>query len=186
MRNDGAQRRGCRLSASVRQFEDFAPPEAYADDQRACAPINVAAKTTAKDKPIAFPFQELSALPKDAPDVTVQHIGLGPGTVGAIVGAPNVSKTTLMVWLALCIAFGVAFFGRKTRKGPVAYFAPEAPRSVAMRAHAAMQRHFPDERAPFYLISETPALGAEAWSAVHTARIIATIREISSTEGDNV
>jgi hypothetical protein len=49
-----------------------------------------------------------------------------------------------------------------------------------------MQRHFPDERAPFYLISETPALGAEAWNTEHTARIISTIRDISSTEGDNV
>jgi hypothetical protein len=134
----------------------------------------------------SFRFQVLSELPREAPDVTVQNIGLGPGSVAAIVGPPNVSKTTLAVRLALSVALGEDFFGLKTQRGVVAYFAPEAPRSVGLRAHAAMQRNFPDRRAPFYLISETPALGADLYTETDTLRMIATIRDIQSNEGEAV
>lgn len=85
--------------------------------------------------------------PKAFRDCTLDHASaylvkgiLAPGDLGLIIGHPGSGKSLLGPLMAHAVASGRRFFGRRTRRGPVAYLAAEAGadmevRLVALRQH---------------------------------------------------
>jgi RecA-family ATPase len=136
-------------------------------------------------KPKPFAVLALADMPTEARPAVVQRL-IESSTVIAIVGAPNGGKTALAIDLAEHIAAGVTWFGLKVAGGPVIYVAAEAPGSVTMRAKAAAARKFPNLRLPFYLVIEAPLLGGELSSWIDADRVIATVREVETLEGEKV
>lgn len=140
---------------------------------------------TEKENQRAFTVRALDEIEEGMQSDIVQGL-YGGGTVIATVGPPGAGKTALGVDHGLHLAAGDLWFGLKVAGGPVVYFAPEAPSSVIMRAKAAKSLKFPDRRLPFYIATGTPELGGEATSAIDADRIIATVRQVESIEGDPV
>jgi len=139
----------------------------------------------AATEPKPFEIRELDNIADGQPTETVQRL-YGGGNLIAVVGQPNAGKTALGVDHGLSIAANAQWFGLKVSGGPVIYFAPEAPASVIMRAKAAKSRKFPVKRLPFYVSTATPELGDEVRSVADCKRVIATIREVESNEGEAV
>jgi KaiC/GvpD/RAD55 family RecA-like ATPase len=138
-----------------------------------------------EDKPKAFSVFGLDEIPDPGQTDIVQRL-YGHGSVIAMVGPPNAGKTALGVDHGLSIAARETWFGLKVSGGPVIYFAPEAPGSVIMRAKAAAGRKYAERRLPFYIATGTPELGGEITSVIDAERIIATIRQVESSEGEAV
>lgn len=117
----------------------------------------------------------------------VQGIGFDEGAVAVIGGSPNTGKTAYAVSMALASAGGAErWLGLKIAGGPVAYFAPEAPASVKMRAKAGAARMELPHAPALYICEAVPAIGGELTSAMDAERMIATIQAISSAEGEQV
>lgn len=133
------------------------------------------------------PFQvvALDEISSASPADIVQGL-FGRGDVVAMVGAPNAGKTACAIDLCLAIAGGEVWFGSKIARGPVVYFAAEAPGSVIMRAKAAAERKYAGRRVPFYIATGTPGLGGETTSIVDAERVIQTARAVETAEGDPV
>ena len=66
----------------------------------------------------------------------IKHL-LGSTGMAVIYGEPGVGKTFFALWLALCVAAGFIFFGRRVRRCGVIYIAAEAGGSIENRAEAA-------------------------------------------------
>jgi AAA domain len=137
------------------------------------------------ENPKAFPVTALDEIMETSQADIVQGL-YGASTVIAMVGTPGAGKTALGVDHGLHLALGEPWFGLKVSGGPVVYFAPEAPGSVVMRAKAAAARKFPDRRPAFYIATGTPELGGDGTSLMDAERMIATVREVGSTEGIHV
>ena len=152
---------------------DFPPVEAYQDTR------------TNRPAPEPFSVAELAEI-KTASSADIAQGLFGRGDVVALVGAPNAGKTACAIDLCLALAAGETWFGSKVARGPVVYFAAEAPGSVIMRARAAAERKFAGRRLPFYIATGTPGLGAEASTISDTERVIQTVRAVESNEGEAV
>ncbi len=166
----------------------FPPAEAYADEPRAKGPRRANGfERTAPPPATPEPFRvrAIDEIEDSPPPEIVQGL-FGSGDLFAQVGAPNAGKTALAINMSLAVAAGDTWFGLKVAGGPVVYFAPEAPGSVTMRAKAAIARQYAGRRLPFYIATGTPALGGEDTSVIDTVRVIATIRQVESTEGEPV
>jgi putative DNA primase/helicase len=138
--------------------------------------------TEPEDKPKTFTVCGLDEIADTGQNEIVQRL-FGPGVV-ALVGPPNAGKTALGIDVGLSIAARETWFGFKVSGGPVVYFASEAPGSVIMRAKAAAKRKYPERRLPFYIANGTPELGGEVTSLIDAERIIATIRQVETNEGE--
>jgi hypothetical protein len=137
------------------------------------------------EKPQAFAVCAIYEIEESSQADIAQNL-YGGGTVIAMVGPPGAGKTALGVDHGLSLAARESWFGLKVSGGPVVYFAPEAPASVIMRAKAASELKFPGRRIPFYVATGTPELGGEISSIIDAERMIATIRQVESNEGDPV
>lgn len=72
--------------------------------------------------------------------------------VSVLAGGSKAGKSFLGTHMGVCIARGVDFFGKKTRRGLVIYVAGEAARGVVRQRLPAIKRHFKipqDEYVPF-------------------------------------
>jgi hypothetical protein len=143
------------------------------------------AQSPQEDKPKAYRVTALDEIEETSQADIVQGL-YGGGTVIAMVGSPGAGKTALGVDHGLHLAAGENWFGLKVSAGPIVYFAPEAPASVRMRAKAAWSRKFSERRLPFYIADGTPELGGDITSITDAERMIATIREVESAEGEPV
>jgi len=133
-----------------------------------------------------FEYRRLDEIETEPRVAVVQGLGFDEGAVVAIVGAPNAGKTAFAISLALAIASrSDRWLNLKVAGGPVVYFAAEAPASVKMRARAAVARMAVQSPA-FYVSEAAPAIGGELTTFVDAERIIATIKAISTTEGQRV
>lgn len=110
----------------------------------------------------------------------------GSGTVIAVVGTPGAGKTALAIDHGLHLAANTSWFNLKVAGGPVVYFAAEAPASVIMRGNAACARKFEGRSLPFYVCQETPEIGGDLSSVFDAERMVATIRQVESEEGEPV
>lgn len=73
----------------------------------------------------------------DAPDVPFQIEGYLPtGGFSVLYGPPGSGKTFMALKLALCVAKGFEFLGRKATKGPVLYIAAEGSGGLSQRLRA--------------------------------------------------
>jgi KaiC/GvpD/RAD55 family RecA-like ATPase len=130
----------------------------------------------------------INEAPRKVHGATVQGL-LGERTVNVFGGVPNAGKTFFAIDLALHIALGRTWFGRKVKGGPVLYVAAEAPSSVVMRAKAAVDAMHSDERVPWiplYVVSAAPALGSYNEYAAECERLIATLKAVEADEGKPV
>jgi hypothetical protein len=105
---------------------------------------------------------------------------LTDGALSVVFGESNSGKTFFALDLALHVAAGLAWQGRRVEQGCVLYFALEAAGSIRNRVVAWRQHHAPDQRVAFGLVpggldlvtSDAEALGA-----------IATIRQAAEAAG---
>jgi hypothetical protein len=73
---------------------------------------------------------------------------LGPLQLSTILGAPGTGKTFLALDIALHVAAGLPWFGRRVKQGAVVYVAAEAGKRIYNRVHAWRLRHRPAREAP--------------------------------------
>lgn len=94
-------------------------------------------------------------------------------TVAAVTGEPGSAKTFLLIDLALHVAAGKTWFGRKVQQGAVIYVAAEAASSVRRRAALAHRVKFlekqpppqpPPPPLPLRIVTEPALLGDERQS----------------------
>jgi RecA-family ATPase len=164
---------------------ELPPASAYSDERPRSRKTN-GAEPTADAKANAFIARRLDEIDTTPRAAIVQGLGFDEGAVGAIVGAPNAGKTAFALSLALHVAARAErWLGLKLAGGPVLYFGAEAPGSVIMRARAAAQR-MPVPKPPLYVSSSVPGLGGEHSALPDADRVIGTIRDVESTEGDAV
>jgi len=97
-----------------------------------------------------------------------------------IVGESGSGKTFLAIDLALHVAAGLTWFGRKVAAGPVIYVAAEAGRNIANRVAAWRDQHQPDETISFGAVTSPVDLCHPEVCDVD--RLIATIREAGFDE----
>lgn len=75
------------------------------------------------------------------------------GDIGMTYGASGSGKSFLMVHAGICIARGVPFLGKATRKGSVLYQAGEGGKGLVKRLKAyGQENHCQDEDVPFILL----------------------------------
>jgi hypothetical protein len=117
--------------------------------------------------------------------------GLFPRTgLAMLVGESSAGKTFLAVLLALCVAYGLPFFGRRTKQGGVIFVAAEAGASVLTRLRAAERAlqaavnamaltmgHAPT-RAPIVVVTEAPNLSKGGSTIPFAATIEDAVRVI--------
>ena len=77
-----------------------------------------------------------STIEMKAPRWLVKGLFTAEG-LGLLFGESGAGKSFLAVHLALCVAYGLPFFGRKVRQGGVAFFAAEGGAGVGKRFYAA-------------------------------------------------
>jgi hypothetical protein len=70
---------------------------------------------------------------------------LNEGEISAIIGASGTSKTFIAIDMAMHIAAGWPWFGRRTRQMGVIYIAAEAGRGIQNRVAAFKKHHQPDD-----------------------------------------
>lgn len=81
---------------------------------------------------------------------------LAPGSVNCVYGPPNSGKSVFASHLAMCVAQGREFFGRKVIATRTLYIASENPRSIRRRLRALRQQH--GDTRDLLLIGATPDL----------------------------
>lgn len=100
----------------------------------------------------------------------VKHV-IPSDSVGMFFGASGTFKSFVVLDLALHIAHGMPWMGRRTMRGPVLYIAAEGqagmwPRVVAW--HRARTK--PINGVPFYVVPQAVDLGMDAWRVVDAAQ----------------
>jgi hypothetical protein len=103
------------------------------------------------------------------------------GAVAAVSGEPGSGKSFLLVDLALHVAAGRDWFGRKVQPGAVLYVAAEASESVLRRAALVRRVKFDDIALPVKIITEPALLGDETYSAMDRAAL-ETLMAFTSVE----
>jgi hypothetical protein len=106
-----------------------------------------------KGAPIRFkltPFEQIQI--STAPDYVVKGI-IPKGGLVVIWGAPKCGKSFLAFDMAVHIALGREYRGRRVQGGPVIYLALEGGRGFAKRVEAWRKHHGYRGSAPFYLLN---------------------------------
>lgn len=119
-----------------------------------------------------LPLLKLDQLREIAHSVTwlVKHI-IAAESLGLLFGASGTFKSFIALDLALHVAHGLPWLGRKTKRGPVVYIAGEGaaglwPRIVAW--HQARRLRYED--VPLYVVPAALNLGTDAWRVVEAAQ----------------
>lgn len=131
----------------------------------------------------ALESQRIDSIPVVPAPQVVQRLVVG---VTVIAGPPNSGKSAMALDLSLAVCARSPWFGRKVNGGPVLYVAAEASGSIVLRAKATIERKWDDRALPLYIATEVPALGSELVASIDAERVVASIEEISSAEGDRV
>jgi putative DNA primase/helicase len=80
---------------------------------------------------------QLLSEPEDEQSYVVEGM-LGGGSTALVSAKPKVGKTTLLLFLALCVVRGLHFFGRRVKRGAVLYVALEGNKREWKRVAKAM------------------------------------------------
>lgn len=95
---------------------------------------------------------------------------LAPGSANCVYGPPNSGKSVFASHLAMCVAQGREFFGRKVTATRTLYIASENPRSIRRRLRALRQQH--GDTSDLLLIGATPDLFNASGDAEAIAQIV--------------
>lgn len=94
-------------------------------------------------------------------------------SIGAIFGASQTFKSFIALDMALHIAHGMRWMGRRTSQAPVIYLAAEGGAGLWRRVEAWHRaRSLSWDGVPFYVIPTPVELGTEAWRVVRSARSV--------------
>ncbi len=161
----------------------FPPSDAYADDRDIQAPAFVSAEVIPfapgarqHSRPPARPFKfiPVADLKYRAPEYIIDEL-FETETMGLIFGDPGCGKSFLAVDIALSVATGAQFHGRKTRQGSVFFIAGEGHNGLARRFAAWSQARgvslvgvpmFKSERAAQFLDGASAKSVADAVAAL--------------------
>jgi AAA domain len=110
-------------------------------------------------------FDELATYPQPLIEGVFEKVG-----IGVIYGPPNSGKSTLAVDMAVSVAGGMDWHGRKTRSGLVLIIAGEAPESTIRRIRAKCRDEGVDPQIPL-LVHEGPV----GLDTANVARIVETV-----------
>ena len=108
----------------------------------------------------AFRRIKLSECVEAGPRWLVQGL-IEQGTVTAVTGEPGSGKTFLLIDLAVHVAAGRSWFGRKVERGVVIYVAAEAAESTQRRAALVRRVKFVNSDLPVVIVTEPALLGDE-------------------------
>jgi len=163
---------GTRQPGEAAPEADFGPVD-QVEPQAGSEPSDDAAPgSRAKRKLRRIPFGEIGL---DSPHTTPLIAGwLDQGGTSMVVGATGSGKTFLALDLAMHVATGRAWHGRRVEPGGVVYVAAESPRGVQRRLLAAKKHHKLSDDLPFDIIPEAVNL---AGSRPETDALIDAIRE---------
>jgi hypothetical protein len=92
--------------------------------------------------------------PRKAPDFVVDGLFESSSVVG-VVAAPEAGKSLLMQEIAVCVALGVPFHGRKVKRGLVAYLVGEGQHGLFARFQALATRYDFTDVCPL-LVAKSP------------------------------
>lgn len=112
----------------------------------------------------AFRTVRLADCAEGGPRWVVQGM-IEQGSVTALAGEPGSGKTFLLLDLALHVAAGRDWFGRKVTRGVVLYIAAEAAESVQRRAALVWRVKFENANLPMVIMTEPALLGDDAMCA---------------------
>ena len=100
----------------------------------------------------------------------VKHV-IPADSVGMFFGASGTFKSFVVLDLALHVAHGLPWLGRRTAQGPVLYIAAEGQAGMWPRVAAWHRaRHKPLQGVPFYVVPQAVDLGVDAWRVVDAAQ----------------
>lgn len=127
-----------------------------------------------KVKPPVFQFVPVADLKFRAPEYIIREL-IETETLGLIFGDPGCGKSFLAVDIALSVATGTPFHGRKTKQGPVFFIAGEGHNGLTRRFEAWSQaRKVPLIDIPLFK-SERAAQFMDAASATAVAGAVADL-----------
>lgn len=118
----------------------------------------------------------------ELPDVAEEWLlpGILPANASAVLaGDSQAYKTFLSLDLALCIATGLDWHGRKVKQGPVVYVPGEGQNGIKKRIDAWRKHHHISGHIPLAVASKMPAM----LDAASAARLYATCRKVQELEG---
>lgn len=125
-----------------------------------------------------IPFNEFQSERKE--DYLVRSL-IGRGQLGALIGAPGMSKTFLALDLGMAVATGSPWHGLQTHRGRVVYIASEGARGVQNRLKAIRIRKAPiDPDVSFFVVADVVRL-TEASDDVD--RLITSVRAVVGPDG---
>jgi hypothetical protein len=109
---------------------------------------------------------QLLSEPEDEQSYVVEGM-LGGGSTALVSAKPKVGKTTLLLFLALCVVRGLQFFGRRVKRGAVLYVALEGNKKEWKRVANAMG--FAPDDLFFIYVGQAPQ-DAIAWLRENAAK----------------
>ena len=112
-----------------------------------------------RGRPRRFPIELIDEIElDDGPEWLIQGVLPADG-LGVIYGTPGTGKSFVALDVALHVADGRAWMGRKVRQAGVVYVAAEAGRGMRKRIVAALRHHHFPRSLPLALITVAPKLG---------------------------
>lgn len=136
-------------------------------------------------KPRKFRTATLADCRERGPQWAVQRT-IEQGTVTAVTGEPGSAKTFLLIDLALHVAAGREWFGRKVQRGAVLYIAAEAHDSVLRRMALARRVKFQNAELPVRIVTEAALLGDEVHCATDREGLELLVDEVAAEFGQPV
>lgn len=172
-----AQRRGwvnpaARLPVPLQGVERPEPPAEGEAQRDAGIPVLTIAQLRAQGQEVGW---------------LVKHV-VPLESIGVIFGASGTFKSFIALDMALHVAHGMKWAGRKTRKGPVVFIAAEGGAGVWRRVDAWHRMHaILGDAAPFYVVPVAVDLTLDAWrvrqavSALGIEPVLVVIDTVSQT-----
>lgn len=132
--------------------------------------------TRAADGTGAYAVRLIAHTENVEPLQVVEHLVSG---YTGLTAPPGAGKSAVLSHLALCVAAGREFCGRRVRQGPVLYIAAEERAVMEMRLREAAELLALPPDTPVYVMQErAPALGDETSRDMILHRLTTTIRAI--------
>lgn len=133
----------------------------------------------APKKPMRFAFKTADEFSQGAPLSWLVKGVLPKAEVGSLYGPPGAGKSFLVTDLALAVATGNAWRGRKVQQGSVAYICAEGAGGFRLRLRALSEHNgLPLAGLPLHILDEAPNLLEKK----DTADLVASLRTLPGLE----
>lgn len=148
------------------------------------AVVTAEAVQAPQSKSPAIQLLDLSQLDEASKHVSwcVKHV-LPADAIGVMFGAPGTFKSFIALDLALHVAHGLPWLGRKTKQGPVIYIAAEGGTGLMRRVRAWHQARGLDwVGIPFYVIPAAVMLSTRSSDVVEAAKSVGVVPSLVAVD----